>query len=142
MYPEPIVWKLHLQSPIAKVYEALDSDEGRARFWAESARELDNTIHFEFINGVKYAAIVLLRQPPYRFEIDYFNSRVSFELKEDKNGGTDLQLTNSDVPWEDYEEVYAGWLSVLFALKGFVDFGIDLRNHDKSRTWDDGFIEN
>ena len=27
-------------------------------------------------------------------------------------------------------------------LKASVDFGIDLRNHDLHRTWDDGYAEN
>ena len=57
-------------------------------------------------------------------------------------GNNAYNLINQGIPDWDYLEVYAGWLSVLFALKGVVDFGIDLRNHDPNRTWDDRFIEN
>lgn len=31
--------------------------------------------------------------------------------------------------------------SPLLALKAYVDFGIDLRNRDPARTWDDGFVD-
>jgi len=28
------------------------------------------------------------------------------------------------------------------ALKASVDFGVDQRNHDPKRTWDEGYLEN
>jgi hypothetical protein len=31
---------------------------------------------------------------------------------------------------------------VLLALKSAADFGVDLRNHDPARTWDQGYAEN
>jgi hypothetical protein len=42
----------------------------------------------------------------------------------------------------DDAETQAGWVSVLLALKGAVDYGVDLRNHDNSRTWRKGFVDN
>lgn len=33
----PIRWRMHIPAPPEKVFDLLDSDEGRARFWAESA---------------------------------------------------------------------------------------------------------
>jgi len=53
-----------------------------------------------------------------------------------------LTLTDQGVPPENRTEVIAGWVSVLMALKASVDFGIDLRNHDPNRTWDEGYAEN
>lgn len=32
----PIRWRLHLPVPPSEVYEALNTDDGRASFWAES----------------------------------------------------------------------------------------------------------
>ena len=142
MAGDPIVWKLHLSSSIDDVFKAINSNEGRAKFWAESAEEKEDIIHFKFINGISYSGRILSRQPPLRFEVEYFGSHVNFILAKGESGGTDLTLTNSEVPEDEYLDVYAGWLSVLFALKGYVDFGIDLRNHDKNRTWDQGYIEN
>lgn len=142
MYPDPIIWRLHLHSGVSKVYDALDSDGGRASFWAERAIEKDGSIHFEFINGEKYISKIIRRERPHRFELDYFESRVVFELQSNEKGGTDVTMTNEGVSEQDYQTVYAGWLSVLFALKAYVDFGIDIRNHDATRTWDQGFIEN
>jgi uncharacterized protein YndB with AHSA1/START domain len=64
--PDGIVWRLHLASPPETVYQALDSDDGRASFWAESAEEHNGVIHFEFINGERYAARII-GSPPYAY---------------------------------------------------------------------------
>ena len=29
-----------------------------------------------------------------------------------------------------------------FALKAAADFGVDLRNHEAARSWDEGFVDN
>ncbi|GIV95515.1 MAG: hypothetical protein KatS3mg057_0172 [Herpetosiphonaceae bacterium] len=139
----PICWRLHLSSPPQKVYEMLASDEGRARFWAESASERDGAIHFIFPNRLEWRGQILERRPPQRFAVEYFGgSTTTFELEDDGAGGTDLFLTDGGVPPADRAEVSAGWASVLLALKAAVDFGIDLRNHDPRRTWDEGYVEN
>ncbi len=38
-------------------------------------------------------------------------------------------------------EASARWLNVLLPLKAFVDHGVDLRSHDPTRTWDDGYVD-
>ena len=63
-------------------------------------------------------------------------------LEDDGAGGTDLTLTDEGVPEADHAEVLAGWVSVLMALKAAVDFGVDLRNHDPARSWDQGYADN
>lgn len=55
---------------------------------------------------------------------------------------TDLTLSDAGVPAADRAEVTAGWVSVLLALKAAVDFGVDLRNHDRQRTWGTGYADN
>lgn len=139
--PERIVWRIHLESPPDAVYEALDSDAGRASFWAESAVEHDGVISFEFINGVNYQGRVVGRKAPHRWSVDYFGSIAEFVLKSDGRGGTDLTLINTGVAAADRVEVTAGWLNVLFPLKAAIDFGIDLRTHDPTRTWQEGFVD-
>lgn len=139
--PACIRWRL--RSPPGAVYEMLSTDRGRAQFWAESAVELDGEIHFIFPNGAEWRGKVLEREPSRRFSIVYCgNSVATLELVDDGAGGTDLTLTDAGVPAEDRTEVIAGWVSVLMALKAAVDFGVDLRNHDPRRTWDDGYVEN
>lgn len=141
--PNTIHWRLHLRSPRTAVYRALATDAGRARFWAESAVESAGVIHFVFPNGVEWDARVLSAEPPHEYSVRYYgNSETTFLLADDGNGGTDLTLTDRGVPPEDRVEVTAGWVSVLLALKAFVDFGVDLRTHDPTRTWDQGFVEN
>ena len=143
MSSRTIRWKLHLASPPEKVFEFLATDEGRAKFWAESAEEKDGAIHFVFPNGMQLESAILVSVPAKRYSVRYFGGSVTtFELEEDGQGGTDLTLTDEGVPEEDYQETYAGWVSVLMALNGAVDFGVDLRSHDPGRTWDEGFVDN
>lgn len=138
-----ICWRLHLSSPVEKVYQALATDEGRASFWAESAIEQEGRIHFIFPNAAEWKGEILEAAPHRRFSVRYYGgSTATFTLAEDGLGGTDLTLTDRGVPQEDRCEVTAGWVSVLMALKGAVDFGIDLRAHDPNRRWDLGYVEN
>ena len=65
---------------------------------------------------------------------------VNFELKHDGKGGTDLSLSATKVKYLIVE--LPGWVPVLMALKGAVDFDVDLRNHDRNRTWEEGYVDN
>ena len=137
----PIRWRLHIPAPPEAVFDALDSDQGRASFWAESAVETDGTIEFRFINGTTCRSRVLERRPPHLLAIDYMGGPVRFELVSDGRGGTDLLLTHDGVDSEEWSEVHAGWLNVLFPLKAWVTHRVDLRNHDPERSWDQGYAD-
>ena len=142
--PEPgrIRWRVHFQSPPEEVYRALSTDEGRASFWAESAVEREGVIEFEILGYPPFQGRILQRDPPRAFVIEYSGSRVTFHLKGDGDGGTDLELLAEDVDASLRWEMTAGWVSVLLAMKAAVDFGVDLRNHDESRTWQTGYADN
>ena len=141
--PAAIHWRLHLRSAPDDVYRMLSTDEGRARFWAESAVEMDGEIDFRFPTGQTWRGKVIEKSPPHRFVVEYYGgSLTTFELSDDGAGGTDLMLTDAGVPAADRIEVIGWWVSVLMALKGAVDFGVDLRNRDPLRTWDQDFVEN
>jgi len=141
--PSLIRWRIHLNASPSTVYAALSTNEGRASWWAESAAETDGVIHFVLPNRFEWHDKILDQQPPHRFAVEYIGgSHATFELAADGQGGTDLLLTDSGVPGEDRPEVIAGWVSVLLALKAAVDFGVDLRNHDPARTWDQGYADN
>lgn len=137
----PIRWRIHVPRPVEQVFEALDSDQGRAAFWAESAIEVDGQIEFRFPGGESCRCKVLEREPPRLLSIDYFGCPARFELTPDGQGGTDLLLTQDGVDPEHWNEVHAGWLNVLFPLKAWLVFGVDLRSHDPDRTWDRGFAD-
>jgi uncharacterized protein YndB with AHSA1/START domain len=141
--PSLIRWKIHLKSSPQIVYEKLSTNEGRASFWAESALETDGIIHFVFPNQAEWKGRILESERPHRYAVEYYGGSITtFELISDGSTGTDLALTDQGVPKEGRAEVMAGWVSVLMALKVSVDFGIDLRNHDPRRTWDEGYAEN
>ena len=140
--PEVIKWHLHLDSSPEQVYKLIASDSGRAQFWAESAIEEDGHVQFKFVNGWEWRGKILKNQPPTHFSVNYFDSNTSFDLVGDGDGGTDLTLTDEGVASAHREEVIAGWVSVLMALKGAADFGVDLRNHDPNRSWDQGYCDN
>ena len=141
--PGQIRWRMHFKSSPEKVYQALATDQGRARYWAESAVERDGVVEFRFLNEPKaIKCVILQKQPPRIFSLEYFASKVVFTLEPDGAGGTDLSLLAYDVDEQWRMEMAAGWVSVLMSLKAAVDFGIDLRNHDPARTWDQGFADN
>jgi uncharacterized protein YndB with AHSA1/START domain len=131
-----IVWRVHIDAPIERVYDALSTDAGRAGFWAESAIERRGVIRFVFPDGSEYASRVLHAERPHEFALEYFGSSVTFRL----SGATDVELI--DLRTADRTEVTAGWVSVLLQLKASVQFGVDLRNHDPARSWEAGFVEN
>ena len=137
----PIRWRMHLRVSPDRVYDALNSDEGRAAFWAESAVERDGSIDFRFSGGYSCRSRIIERVPGVLFEIDYLGGPVLFELSSDGAGGTELFLTHRGVGRDEWNEVHAGWLNVLFPLKAWLVFGVDLRNHDPARTWDQGYAD-
>ena len=77
--PDPAVirWRIHLASSPAEVYRMLATDEGRARFWAESAVETDGAIAFVFPGGHRWRGNVLERTPPRRFAVEYFGGSIA-----------------------------------------------------------------
>lgn len=137
----PIRWRMHIPAAPEKVWAALDTDAGRAAFWAESAPERDGAVHFSFINSYQCASRVLERRAPALWVIDYIGGPARFELRPDGRGGTDLSLTHEGIRADEWNEVHAGWLNVLFPLKAWVAHGIDLRNHDGQRSWDQGYAD-
>lgn len=137
-----IRWKVHFKSPRESVFEALATDAGRAGYWAESAPEANGRITFHFLNHAPVSGRVLEKRPPSFFAVEYFGAVVEFSLGNDGSGGTDLALVSTGVPESSRVEVIAGWVSVLMAMKAAVDFGVDLRNHDESRTWSNGYADN
>lgn len=138
-----LVWRLHLASSPDRVYWFLATDEGRAAFWAESAVEGDGTIEFVFPDGTTWEGRILERNEPSRFALRYLGgSLTTFDLRADEAGGTDLTLTDAEITEADIDQTKPGWVSVLLALKATADFGIDLRNHDRARTWDRGYVDN
>ncbi|HZH04967.1 MAG TPA: SRPBCC domain-containing protein [Myxococcaceae bacterium] len=133
---------MHFSSPPKKVFAALSTDEGRATFWAESAPETDGVITFHILNYESFSGRVLARVEPSRFALEYFGTEVEFLLRDDGRGGTDLSLGASGVDEAIRMEMVAGWISVLMAMKAAVDHGIDLRNHDASPAWAQGYADN
>lgn len=139
---ETITWKLHFKSSPEIVYRALNTDEGRKHYWAESADETDGHLHYVFLNDIEDTGKILERVENKTFVVMYFDWKVTFTLTPDQAGGTDLVMRCEGVSEKIKVEIIAGWVSWLMAMKGYVDFGIDLRNHDEHRTWFNGYVDN
>jgi uncharacterized protein YndB with AHSA1/START domain len=138
----PIRWRVHLRSAPEAVYRALTTAEGRARFWAESAEQDGDVIRFRFSNGQQLDARVLEQTSPVRFRLTYFGGGVvTFDLARTDDGGTDLTVTDEVTSAEEYGHNRAGWVAVLLVLKAAIDFDVDLRSHDTSRTWEHGYVD-
>ena len=137
-----IRWEMHFHSPPDKVYEALATAEGRAKYWAESAEEDNGVIEFNILGYPPFNGKVLETIPGKMYKIEYFGSEITFNLHSDQSSGTDMELNATNVNESMKYEMTAGWVSVLMAMKAAVDFGVDLRNHDEKRTWTQGFADN
>jgi len=138
-----IRWQVHLRTPPSRVFALLDTPDGRARFWAASAEEVEpGVIDFQFTSGEQWRSRILERQPPRRLVLTYFESSVAtFDLNAATDGGTDLTLTERGVPPSAWKDNYAGWVSLLLMLKAAADFDIDLRNGDPRRSWNAGWVD-
>lgn len=137
-----ISWRMHFASPPARVFRALATPEGRATFWAEQAPERDGLVTFYILNYEPFSGRILERTEPRVFALEYYGTKVRFELEPDGSGGTDLTLMATEVDESIRSEMIAGWVSVLMAMKAAVDHGVDLRNHDASRAWTTGYADN
>ncbi len=116
------------------------TDKGRERFWAEKSAEKDGRIEFRFIDGLTLKSKILANEPTKRFVFEYFGgSRVTVDFSNDGSGGTDVALHAEGVR---SDEEWPGWVSVLLALKAAADYNVDIRNHDVTRTWDQGYCDN
>jgi DNA-binding HxlR family transcriptional regulator/uncharacterized protein YndB with AHSA1/START domain len=137
----PIEWRLNIPAPRERVHEALSTDEGRRRFWAETRTEADGRIRFAFSNGREHEGLLLESRAPELFAVEYFGGVARFELTPDGRDGTDLHFTHTGQGGEQWIEAHAGWLNVLFPLKAMVAHGVDLRTHDPRRSWDHGYVD-
>lgn len=135
-------WKVHFSSAPEKVFAALNTTAGRESFWAEEADEKDGVITFRILNYEPYRGRILRCQEPHLFSLEYFGTEVTFSLASDGAAGTDLTLVATKVDESCRMEMVAGWVSVLLAMKAYVDFDVDLRNHDSARSWQQGFADN
>lgn len=139
----PIVWRVHLATPRDAVFDLLDSDAGRARFWAlRTHSPSPDRIEFEFSNGERLTSRVVTRHRPECLALTYFGeSLVTFTLDEVAEGGTRLEVRETGVNHTDWLANYAGWVSVLLTLKAAADHGVDLRNTHPAHHWEQGFVD-
>ncbi|MEM9495441.1 MAG: hypothetical protein AAGA09_05520 [Pseudomonadota bacterium] len=137
-----VVWRVGLPCARERAFAALATREGREAFWAETAPEHDGAIHFAFPNGVKARSAVLQNEPPSLYEIDYFGMPTRFTLEGAAPDKTVLTVDARNIPDADFQDVHAGWVSVLMAMKCWLATGYDLRNHDVQQSWDQRFVEN
>ena len=138
-----IKWKAHFRSSPERVYGALASPNERAKYWADTVEERAGKLTYEFKSmGFRDEGRILKQVPQRLFSVEYLGTEVNFHLSADSTGGTDLELHVRNVPESRRTELIAGWVNFLMTMRGAVDFGIDLRNHDAERTWNKGYVEN
>ncbi|HEY3561030.1 MAG TPA: hypothetical protein VGL05_26385 [Kribbella sp.] len=139
-------------SAASEVYRALSTALGRERFWAESATESDGVITFVLADGSTDESRIEQAVPNHLYQLRYFGRTLTFTLTPTSTNGTDLTLTTSSpansspatsspadpgglagaTGAEEGEEGEV--VSLLLRLKALVDFGVDLRHHDPTRT--------
>jgi uncharacterized protein YndB with AHSA1/START domain len=90
---DPFVWRLSLASSPEHVFELLDTDEGRERFWAHRSRVAPEGFDLWFSGGLEGRVVVVDRDPPTRMVIRYFGSEAEFDLAPREGGGCLFQVT-------------------------------------------------
>jgi uncharacterized protein YndB with AHSA1/START domain len=138
---ELIVWRLSLASPPERVFELLDTDRGRERFWAVRSRERERGFELEFPGGLTSFVEVVEREHPARLALRYFGSEVELLLAEHEGGGCLFEVRcRCDDP-AAWVEMHPGWVSWLLVLKAAADFGVDLRNGSPERAWPQRYVD-
>lgn len=135
-----IVWRLRLSAPPERVFSAWLTPEDHVRFWSERSEDDPQGFRLQFIDGTVALCKVTERVSPSHIRIEYFGAQVDIAL-ERLEAGTDLTLTARNVPSDEWQDVFAGWLNVLLPFKAWVDFGVDIRSHDPERTWREGYVD-
>jgi uncharacterized protein YndB with AHSA1/START domain len=136
-----IVWRLRLTAAPERVFDAWLSPGDHERFWCERSEALpDGSFRQHFIDGTVACCTMEEKKAPGYIRIRYFETRVDIHL-ECRGDGTDLTLIVHDVEPPEWTDVHAGWLNVLLPFKAWVDFGVDLRNHDPLRTWAQRYVD-
>ncbi len=138
---DPIVWRLSLASPPERVFQLLDTDEGRERFWAVRSSAVDDGFDLEFPGGLRERVEVVERQPPARLAISYFGHVAEFDLARREDGGCLFQVTCRCSDPNAWLEFYPGWVSWLLVLKAAADFDVDLRNGSSERAWEQRYVD-
>jgi len=133
-------WKINLSSSPQKVFSFWTTDEGREEFWAEKSIKDDNFFNIMFFDGSTTEVLVISEKMP-KIELIFLRTILTITLNDDGNGGTDLLLNNKNIPAEDYESLSNKWISTLLNLKAVCDFGVDLRNKDNTKNYDNGYID-
>jgi uncharacterized protein YndB with AHSA1/START domain len=135
-----ILWRLRLSSAPERVFSAWLTPADHVRFWSERSEPDAKGFRLHFIDGTVALCEVVESVTPSHIRMQYFDARVDITLDR-LDDGTDLTLTAHDGPSADWQDVYAGWLNVLLPFKAWVDFGVDIRNHDPSRTWRQRYVD-
>jgi uncharacterized protein YndB with AHSA1/START domain len=137
----PFFWRLSLASPPERVFELLDTDAGRERFWALHSHAVPRGFDLVFPGGLQGRVEVLGRDKPRHLSIRYFGSEADFELTEREDGGCLFEVRcRCDDPAE-WLEFFPGWVSWLLTLKAAADFDVDLRNNEPRRTWAERYVD-
>jgi uncharacterized protein YndB with AHSA1/START domain len=138
---KPFVWRLSLATPPERVFELLDTDAGRERFWALQSHAVEGAFDLEFPGGLHERVEVRHREPPTRLAIGYFGSEAEFELTPREDGGCLLEVTCTVEDPAEWLEFYPGWVSWLLTLKAAADFDVDLRNGADGRSWKQRYVD-
>ena len=135
-----VSWRILCPADIEDVFDLLATDSGRCRFWCETSRTNGRNVIMTFPNGEESEVELISVERPSSIAMLYFGARTRFELSH-IDGGCVVKL-EAEVPQIEFDEVNAGWVSVLMNLKAAAGFGIDLRNHNARFCWANGFADN
>jgi uncharacterized protein YndB with AHSA1/START domain len=129
-----------------RVWQALTTPAGITSWWSERAEIQPSDgglLRLVFPNRRTLDSKVVQCRPQEMMSFVYFGgTRAQFDVTSIASG-TSVSVTDRGFSsQEDYAETLASWTSALLALKAYLDYGVDLRNHNPSYNWEHDFVDN
>ena len=135
-------WRVLINATAADVYRAVSTDEGRAGFWVATSRSTASGITLEFFDGTSWTGRMLRATPDRAVELTYLGGgTVVLEILPVSQSQCIVAVTDRPTNPVDWLANYAGWVAVLLNLKATAEFGVDLRNRDGARSFEQGFVD-
>jgi uncharacterized protein YndB with AHSA1/START domain len=144
------VLRVALKAPPEKVFRAWTDDKIVSKWFTEKTviePKKNGRIYFEWTAGDKMEAKVIniVKNRLFVFPFGNNSERVEVRIKKDGKGSMcelrQLNMkTTDDMKWMMHRGCIQGWTFFLTNLKSYLEHGIDLRGHDKKKSYKQDYV--
>ncbi|MCP4582907.1 MAG: SRPBCC domain-containing protein [candidate division Zixibacteria bacterium] len=142
--------KIEIKASPTKVFKAWTDPKIISR-WFTVKTEFEpvkgGRIYFEWLGGDKFETTVSAIRKNERILFPFGSKGEMVEVKLAKNGRKTIvtlrqydMRTTPEARWSIHKGCEVGWAFFLTNLKSWLEHGIDLRSHDKMKSYKQGFV--